>query len=102
MVMSETNHSGIYHDLHMDLHMDITSQWFDGDLLVAPVLREDSVKEVYIPRGTWFPFEGLDDGVQKKRPPIVGPYILGGQAEYEEIPVFAPAGSIVPLAPVVQ
>jgi alpha-glucosidase len=76
---------------------NLTQQWMDGELLVAPVLRSDSVKQLYLPAGTWYPFQG--------GPRIVGP--MGpmhseSPARLNEIPVFAPAGTIVLLAPVVQ
>merc|ERR1712054_138642 len=32
----------------------ITSQWLDGDLLIAPVLRQDNEKQTYLPQGSWF------------------------------------------------
>jgi alpha-glucosidase len=72
----------------------LTSQWMDGDLLVAPVMRDDSVKQAYLPAGMWYPFQG---GAA-----LAGPITSEGVAKYEEIPAFAPAGSIIPLAPVVQ
>merc|ERR1712060_341150 len=75
---------------------------FDGELLVAPVLRQDSVKEIYLPQGTWFPFDGSSNNGSSGSPAIVGPDFISGHARYEEIPVFAPAGCIVLLAPVVQ
>eukprot|EP00930_Biecheleria_cincta_P049880 TRINITY_DN35084_c0_g1_i1.p1 TRINITY_DN35084_c0_g1~~TRINITY_DN35084_c0_g1_i1.p1 ORF type:complete len:803 (+),score=70.30 TRINITY_DN35084_c0_g1_i1:184-2592(+) len=72
----------------------ITSQWMDGELLVAPVLSENSEKLVHLPSGSWFPLEG--------GAPVVGPTVMRGAARLDEIPVFAPAGSIVVLAPLVQ
>jgi len=71
------------------------TQWLDGDsLLIAPVLREDSKREVYLPRGRWYAFNTS----------IIfeGPQVLGGVAPLAETPVFAQAGTLLPLAPVVQ
>mmetsp|Transcript_151293 Transcript_151293/g.384587 ORF Transcript_151293/g.384587 Transcript_151293/m.384587 type:complete len:170 (-) Transcript_151293:6-515(-) len=69
----------------------------DGQLLVAPVLREDSEKHFRLPEGTWFPFESSKDQCT-----VTGPREVSGKADLDEIPVFAPAGSIIPLAPLVQ
>lgn len=73
---------------------NLTNQWMDGELLVAPVLNNESQKHVYLPTGTWFPLEG---GAA-----VNGPKEVRGVAKLDEIPVFAPAGSIVVLAPQVQ
>merc|ERR1719265_771113 len=32
---------------------DLVSQWLDGDLLVAPILNEDNITDVYLPSGIW-------------------------------------------------
>lgn len=73
---------------------NLTHQWLDGQLLVAPVLTRDSVVEVLIPSGKWIPLMG--------GPPVAGPSTLRSTAGTGDIPAFAPAGCIVPLAPVVQ
>ena len=70
------------------------SQWLDGPLLVAPVLGEDSQRSVYLPAGTWYAFNTTDVST--------GPTTLTGAAPLSEVPVFAPPGAVVPLAPVVQ
>jgi len=72
----------------------MTNQWMDGELLVAPILSETSEKRVHLPSGSWFPLEGGT--------PLVGPTLVRGAARLDEIPVFAPAGSIIVLAPLVQ
>jgi len=70
------------------------SQWLDGPLLVAPILSEDSQRSVYLPAGTWYAFNTSDAAT--------GPTTLTGAAPLSEVPVFAPPGAVVPLAPVVQ
>lgn len=72
----------------------LTTQWMDGRLLVAPVLWEDSHKQVYLPNGMWYEFNSSRT--------IEGPVHLGGRALLSEIPVFVPPGTLLPLAPVVQ
>mmetsp|Transcript_41321 Transcript_41321/g.108534 ORF Transcript_41321/g.108534 Transcript_41321/m.108534 type:complete len:735 (-) Transcript_41321:84-2288(-) len=74
---------------------DLTSQWMDGDILVAPVLTEDSQMEVVLPEGQWYPFPGGG-------PAVHGPTKLSGLANASDIPAFVAAGSVVPLGPVVQ
>mmetsp|Transcript_14152 Transcript_14152/g.35788 ORF Transcript_14152/g.35788 Transcript_14152/m.35788 type:complete len:798 (+) Transcript_14152:69-2462(+) len=72
----------------------LANQWFDGDLMVAPVLNQDSTKDIYLPKGEWYSFNA--SGVQQ------GPKNISGTAEMSEIPVFVRPGAVVPLAPVVQ
>jgi alpha-glucosidase len=76
-----------------DTAAPLTSQWLDGDLLVAPVMSNTSEYSVYLPGGTWYEFNG--------NATYAGPVHLGGTAEIDEIPVFVRAGSLVVLAPVV-
>jgi len=75
---------------------DLTSQWFDGpSLLVAPVLSADNRSQVYVPRGKWYVW---GSGTQHS-----GPLNLTlSDVPLDKVPVFAKAGSIVPLAPLVQ
>ena len=72
----------------------ISSQWLDDQLLVAPILTDDSQRNVYLPAGDWYAFGSS----------IVhtGPTKLGGTAPLSEVPVFVRPGAIVPLAPVIQ
>jgi alpha-glucosidase (family GH31 glycosyl hydrolase) len=77
---------------------DARDQYFFGtELLVAPILKPSNPKTglakrtVWLPAGTWFNF-------------FTGEKIAGGRwheiaATLEEIPVFAKAGAMVPLAP---
>jgi alpha-glucosidase len=83
----------------------MTSEWMDGDLLVAPVLQEDSRKDIYLPAGIWFPFRAgnydawvgaADSGNEG---PYTGPrHLTGAQFPLQGLPVFARAGAVVPLA----
>jgi alpha-glucosidase len=74
--------------------LPISTQWFDGDLLVAPILSEDNNKQIYLPKGTWYNFNGSTV--------TSGPKNVSGSASVNEIPVFVRPGAIVPLAPVIQ
>ena len=75
----------------------LTAQFLDGELLAAPVLTEDGTKRVYLPAGTWFVFNDTSGAA-----PLVGPQTIEGAAELSELPLFAPAGAVVPLAPPMQ
>jgi alpha-D-xyloside xylohydrolase len=72
----------------------LTSQWLDGALLVAPIMQENSSSRVYLPTGTWYRFNSSST--------TQGPTTLSTTAELGEIPVYAPPGTIVPLAPILQ
>jgi alpha-glucosidase len=72
----------------------LTSQWLDGALLVAPVLTQDSNKNVYLPAGTWYTFNTSQT--------TQGPTTIQGSAGVNEIPVFTRPGAVIPLAPVIQ
>jgi len=87
------------HPLVMDYPDDpevaeLSTQWMDGDILVAPVLRSDSAKQVYLPAGTWY--ELRTGGV------VSGPARIEGPADFDEVPAYVRAGGIVTLAPVIQ
>lgn len=73
---------------------DLTDQWFDGDLLVAPVMNADNTSVVYLPEGTWFRFNTSKT--------VGGGVNVSSVAAIDEIPVFVAPGSIVTLGPVVQ
>ena len=65
------------------------------NLLVAPVVEKDATtRRVYLPAGAWFDFwtnERIEGGREITRP-----------VELETIPLYARAGSILPLGPVKQ
>ncbi len=74
---------------------NLTSQWLMGDaLMAAPMLAQTNQRSVYFPKGNWYEFD-----TNKTR--------AGGQSAevavaLDQIPVFVRAGSILPLAPVIQ
>ena len=72
----------------------LTSQWLDGSLLIAPVMQENSSSVVYLPTGTWYRFNSSTT--------VKGPANVSSTPGLGETPVYAPAGAVVPLAPVVQ
>ena len=76
--------------------LDIGDQWMFGPALMACPVSEYKARSrsVYFPQGGWYDFYS-------------NKYIEGGQtltvdAPYERIPVFARAGSILPLGPQMQ
>ncbi|MBK8942627.1 MAG: hypothetical protein IPM79_34795 [Polyangiaceae bacterium] len=71
----------------------ITDQVMLGEgLMIAPVVSEGATsRDVYLPAGRWFPFDG---GAS-----VEGPATITVDAPVTEIPVFAAAGTIVPMYP---
>jgi alpha-glucosidase (family GH31 glycosyl hydrolase)/beta-glucosidase/6-phospho-beta-glucosidase/beta-galactosidase len=65
-------------------------QYFLGnEILVAPVINPDSTsRPVYLPEGTWYNC--------KTREKFIGPQTIIAEAALDEIPLFSPAGSIIP------
>jgi len=73
----------------------IEDQFMCGrNLLIAPILTADKMRSVYIPEGTWFDF-WTDEQLR-------GPRWVTLTCDLEDIPVFARAGSVLPLGPEVQ
>jgi alpha-D-xyloside xylohydrolase len=61
-------------------------------LLVAPVMVQGATaRSVHLPPGRWYPLGG--------GAPVSGPQDLTVQAPLTEIPLFAPAGAIIPMLP---
>jgi alpha-glucosidase len=74
---------------------NLSDEWMMGDsLLAAPVLQKDGQRTVYLPAGDWYVF---DSNVVKK-----GNQSFEIHPALNEIPVHVRAGSILPLAPVIQ
>lgn len=71
----------------------ITDQIMLGDgIMIAPVLTEGAKsREVYLPEGVWYPWTVGDS--------FTGPTSIEVDASMTEIPVFARAGTIVPMYP---
>mmetsp|Transcript_25574 Transcript_25574/g.79777 ORF Transcript_25574/g.79777 Transcript_25574/m.79777 type:complete len:222 (+) Transcript_25574:1010-1675(+) len=98
----------------------VTGQWMDGAILAAPILNEDSVRSVYIPEGSWYSLRASEitqapgqhgafvrtlyqpQGLHRSVDLIEGPVRMGGTASFAELPAFVRAGTVLPLAPVVQ
>ena len=64
---------------------------FGPDLLVAPVIDENTSRVVYLPPGEWLNFFTGEA--------ITGPKIIVAQAPPESIPVYARRGTILPRIP---
>jgi len=76
------------------------SQWFDGNILVAPVLSSDSRQSVYLPEGIWYPLAASPS--TRGSGVIAGPTSLDGVVDLSVVPAFVQSGTVLPLAPVVQ
>ena len=74
---------------------DMRDQWLMGArLLVAPVLDKGGQRDVYLPGGKWFDF---NTGTATE-----GNQTLSVTAPLDVIPMYARAGSILPLGPIMQ
>jgi alpha-glucosidase len=74
---------------------DLADEWMMGhDLLVAPILTSVSNRSVYLPAGGWYKLGGSAA--------ITGGKTLNVIAALDDIPVYVPAGAILPLGPVKQ
>jgi alpha-glucosidase len=68
---------------------------FGREILVAPILeRGRTRRNVYLPAGRWYPFEGGK--------PLKGGRVHGVTFELGQVPAFVREGAILPLAGVVQ
>lgn len=68
---------------------------FGGDLMIAPVMEKGARgRDVYLPRGDWFDFH---TGAK-----YTGGRTIEAAAPLDVVPIYARAGSIVPMAPVAR
>ena len=75
--------------------VNLSDEWMMGDsLLAAPILQQATNRSVYLPAGDWFVF-GTNSRLKGERQ-------IQATAGLDEIPVYVRAGSILPLAPVIQ
>ena len=71
----------------------ITDQWLFGpNLLVAPILTEKNNRQVVLPDGEWFKWQTAET--------FSGSFDV--TAALDETPVYVKAGTILPLAPLIQ
>ncbi len=64
---------------------------FGDNLLVAPVITQGAItRTLYLPQGNWYPF--FNGG-----PAVAGGVSITVDAPVDSIPVYVPAGSIIPL-----
>jgi alpha-glucosidase len=74
---------------------NLSSQWLIGrGLMAAPVLESGGHRSVYLPNDTWYRFES--------NVKLAGHRDIDVIAPLDEIPVYVRAGTILPLAPVLQ
>lgn len=74
-----------------DVAVDIDDQYLFGpNLLVAPVLEPGATqRSVYLPRGTWYDWHTGES--------LAGQRFLAADAPLDRIPLYARAGSVVPM-----
>jgi alpha-D-xyloside xylohydrolase len=73
----------------------IDDQFMCGSsILVAPVMREDSHRSFYLPRGLWYDFFSKE--------PSGGRQWITQECPLNRIPIWLRGGSIIPFGPVVQ
>jgi len=74
---------------------NLSSQWLIGrGLMVAPVLESGGQRSVYLPDDTWYLFESNTK--------LAGHRDMDVTAALDEVPIYIRAGTILPLAPVLQ
>jgi alpha-glucosidase len=74
---------------------NVSDEWMmGGSLLAAPVLKEGGRRSVHLPAGDWYGFE--------TNRVVRGNSTFELAAALDEIPLYVRAGTILPLAPVVQ
>jgi alpha-glucosidase len=75
--------------------VNLANEWMMGDsLLAAPILTPDNQRSIYLPAYDWYVF-----GTNRL---VAGNQTIQITAALNEIPVYVRAGSILPLAPVIQ
>ncbi|MBD3190071.1 MAG: DUF4968 domain-containing protein [Candidatus Heimdallarchaeota archaeon] len=95
LFMEAPNESNAYDSKWLD-----TEFFFGKSLLIAPILEnipegvEVSSREVYLPKGVWF-----DYWTKEK---ITGGKTITVEAPLDHLPLFVKAGTVLPMAPVVQ
>jgi alpha-glucosidase len=74
---------------------NLSDEWMMGDsLLAAPILQTNDTRSIYLPAADWYGF-GTNHFV-------AGNQTIQVTAALDEIPAYVRAGSILPLAPVIQ
>jgi alpha-glucosidase len=74
---------------------NLSSQWLIGrGLMAAPVLTDGTNRSVYLPGDTWFAFDSNTK--------LAGNRSMDINVALDEIPVYVRAGTILPLAPILQ
>jgi len=86
------------------LAADVVTQWMDGSILVAPVVRNDSRRHIYFPPGKWYALRAsnITQVALGGRSVFEGPLEVEGEVAADGLPAFVRAGTVLPLAPVVQ
>ncbi|HSY74124.1 MAG TPA: TIM-barrel domain-containing protein [Dongiaceae bacterium] len=75
--------------------VNMSDEWMMGDsLLAAPLLQTNDTRSIYFPTGDWYVF-----GTNHL---VAGNQTMQVSAGLDEIPAYIRAGSILPLAPVIQ
>jgi len=81
---------GMFLDDPDNLDADRFDQFcFGEDMVVAPVLGPESKRDIYLPEGLWWPFEG--GGL-----PQVGGVAITREVPLDDVPVYVRAGRVIP------
>jgi alpha-D-xyloside xylohydrolase len=72
-------------------HID-DQYYFGENMLVAPVMNSEGIRDVYLPEGEWVHFFS-------RRKYSGGRWIKAMEVPLDEMPVFVKAGSSIPLYP---
>lgn len=96
---------------------DVTTQWMDGSILVAPVLKKNSTHDVVLPPGLWYRFDRAIKLSQQAKGLALGKVLEEQEmltiqstgrvlknlfVPLKEVPCYVRPGTIIPTSPVVQ
>mmetsp|Transcript_14254 Transcript_14254/g.24735 ORF Transcript_14254/g.24735 Transcript_14254/m.24735 type:complete len:552 (-) Transcript_14254:179-1834(-) len=102
---------------------NLTTQWMDGSILVAPILSQHSTFDFHLPPGLWYRLDHAVLSQSEDTVVLAGRRLrskqdmdllhqvrdlspskgrLHGVAKWNEVPAFVRPGTILPLSPIVQ
>jgi len=84
-------HLALMHQDDRNVHTIYDQYYFGDSMMIAPILNPGGSRQVYIPEGTWY-----DYWTNKK---TEGPVWLEVECPLDSIPIYIPAGAIIPYGP---